>query len=1151
MVPPENLKNVRFADRLFPGGGELSGLMRAMDWSTTPLGPAEKWPLALRSIVRVLLTSRYAMWMGWGPDLTFLYNDAYSAMSLGAKHPWALGRPSREVWSEIWPEIGPRIEKVLHTGEATWDEALLLFLERSGYPEETFHTFSYSPLADDEGTVRGHFCVVIEDTERVIGNRRLAVLKELASQIATTNRIDDVFAASEKCLAIDSRDLPFTLLYRFEGNRAHLVSRSHVPPGYGGALETVDIEELEKLWSVSLRSEFDAIKVLDANPPADWGSWGKQVSRVFVAPIRQSESSPYGVLIAGANPYRPPDDAYRTFVSLYIGQLAAGLANARAYEEANRRADALAEIDRAKTLFFTNVSHEFRTPLTLILGPVQDLLVEAARLPDEHQEKLAIAYRNCLRLQKLVNALLDFSRIEAGRVQASYEPTDLAVLTRDLAAAFRSLVERAGLSFEVKCDPLTQLAYVDREMWEKIVLNLVSNAFKFTFEGKIEVSLREVAGRIELAVTDTGIGISDEELPRIFDRFHRVEGSRSRTYEGSGIGLALVHELVKMHGGDFQVASKVGRGSTFTVVLPAGDAHLPKERVGVARPQTSSANAATLFVEEAQRWDAGAVRHVSSTPIPAEMLDGDAEVANTPSGARILLADDNADMRGYIKHLLGPEYEIETAADGARALEAARARRPDLVLTDVMMPRLDGFGLLEALRSDAQTKTVPVIMLSARAGEEARIEGLARGADDYLIKPFSARELLGRIRSQLELHRLREQAANEREQLLAREKAARREAEEANRSKDEFLAMLGHELRNPLAPILTALQLMQLRKGGPTERERTIIERQVYHLTRLVDDLLDISRITRGNIRLKKEEVELAVVVAKAIEMTSPLIEERMHYLAVDVPSSGLPVNGDPARLVQAISNLLTNAAKYTEPRGRIWIKGTREESHIELRVRDNGIGMDPGLVSHVFDLFYQGSQRSDRSQGGLGIGLAIVRSLILLHDGSVEALSEGVGKGSEFIVRLPALEAQAQAQVGEHKSLPLHLTDAPAGLRVFIVDDNEDAALLLAEALGEKGHVTKIAFNPVSALDLVREFQPDVILLDIGLPIMDGYELADRIRRIPELRQARLFALTGYGQDSYRAHSVGLGFERHLAKPVEIEVLDALIRTTGNSADV
>jgi signal transduction histidine kinase len=1152
MQKVETRPDVTFRERLFAGGGETGALMLAMDWSATPLGPPESWSQALRSIVRVLLTSRYAMWMGWGPEGIFLYNDAYAAMTLGAKHPWALGKPSSLVWAEIWPQIGPRIERVLATGEATWDEGLLLFLERNGYKEETYHTFSYSPLSDDDGTVRGHLCVVIEETERIVGARRLEVLKELASQLASTNRVDDVFQASERCLSVDSRDLPFSLIYRFDGRRALLVSRTNVPPGDSAAPELVGIDQLEKIWGVNFQTPTASLQVAAAHLPASWGSSNSQVSSIFAVPIvEQAHTSPTGVLIAGVNPFRRPDESYRTFVCLFVGQIAAGLANARAYEETRQRAEALAELDRAKTLFFTNVSHEFRTPLTLILGPLQDLLAGSPRLTQDQQEKLAIAQRNGMRLLKLVNTLLDFSRMESGRAQARYEATDLAAVTRDLAASFRSLVEKAGMTLEVQCESLVQPAYVDREMWEKIVLNLISNAFKFTFSGQISVHLRQAGARIELAVKDTGTGIPETELSKIFDRFHRVEGTQSRTYEGSGIGLALVNELVKMHGGEVRVASQVGVGSTFTVSIPIGNAHLPKDRIQAARNRIASAGNAAPFVAEASRW--GSDSNVAPRQIHRESLrtsdppDDETVFSEADRGARILLADDNADMREYVRHLLEPHYVVDTVADGAQALRAARANRPDLLLTDVMMPNLDGFGLLSAMRADPELKTVPILVLSARAGQESRVDGLRRGADDYLIKPFSARELLARIRSLLELYRMRVRAAEERELLLAREREARLEAEEAHRAKDEFLALLGHELRNPLAPIFTALQLMRLRKRESTERERTVIERQVNHLTRLVDDLLDISRIKRGNVQLKKNSLEIATVVAKAIEMASPLIEERMHYLSVEVPNVGLMVEADSARLTQAIANLLTNAAKYTEPRGSISITGLREGEDVVLRVKDTGIGMSEESVSRVFDLFYQDTRKLDRSQGGLGIGLTIVRSLVTLHGGTVQALSEGPGKGSEFLIRVPAAKNQSTIEKLTEPH-PLDVAQAADGIRVLIVDDNEDAATLLSEALEATGHVTRTAFDPLSALELAPTFKPDVILLDIGLPVMDGYELAQKIRQIPELRAARLFALTGYGQESDRARSRRVGFERHLTKPIDLHELKDLIRASADT---
>ena len=427
--------------------------------------------------------------------------------------------------------------------------------------------------------------------------------------------------------------------------------------------------------------------------------------------------------------------------------------------------EALAEIDRAKIAFFSNVSHEFRTPLTLMLGPLEDLLSQNT-LSTADRERLELAYRNALRQLKLVNTLLDFSRIEAGRIEASYEPVDLTAYTIELASVFRSAIEQAGLTLIVDCKPLAEPIYVDREMWEKIVLNLLSNAFKFTFEGEIEVSLRQIDNHAELVVRDTGVGISEQELPHVFERFHRVRGTRSRTYEGTGIGLALVQELVQLHGGTIEAASVEDRGTTFTITLPTGTSHLPAERVGVGHIKGSTALSKDPFIQEVLSW---VPNDHYQTPITAAQVPDTNEMAKVispktvewiPSSiAHILLVDDNADMRNYIKRLLEDNhYEVEAVSDGPTALKATHARTPDLVITDVMMPGLDGFGLLRELRAEPATVTVPVIMLSARAGEEARVEGMDAGANDYLIKPFSARELLARVGAHVEIARIRNQA---------------------------------------------------------------------------------------------------------------------------------------------------------------------------------------------------------------------------------------------------------------------------------------------------------------------------------------------------------------------------------------------------------
>src|SRR6202041_1347720 len=524
------------------GGGALGRLVHEFDWTKTPLGAIEEWPQSLKTVVRTLLTSRFAMWMSWGPELTFLYNDDYARMTLGKKHPWALGKPSREVWQEIWDNIGPRIERVLETGEATWDEALLLFLERSGYREETYHTFSYSPLAGDDGTVAGHLCVVTEETDRVMGERRLKTLRSVAGELAKTITEEEVVSCIARCLGENQKDLPFTLLYLFteDGNDARLACQTGIAEHHEAAPELISLREKNPPWPIGELIAGKDSKIvenlLERFESVPSGSWDRSPWRALLLPITsQGQDKPAGVIVAALNPFRPLDVSYAGFLNLVAGQIAASIANARAYSAERKRAEALAEIDRAKTAFFSNVSHEFRTPLTLMLGPLEDILATSAgRLTNEQREQLTVVHRNSLRLLKLVNSLLDFSRIEAGRVEAVYQPTDISVLTAELASTFRSAMQRAGLTYEIESEPLSEPVFVDRDMWEKIVLNLISNAFKFTFQGKIGVRVKSVGVLVQLQVSDTGTGIPERALPHLFERFYRVEGARGRTYEGTG-----------------------------------------------------------------------------------------------------------------------------------------------------------------------------------------------------------------------------------------------------------------------------------------------------------------------------------------------------------------------------------------------------------------------------------------------------------------------------------------------------------------------------------------------------------------------------------------------------------------------------------------
>ncbi len=702
---------------LFAAGGEAGRLMAEFDWAASPVGPVESWPVGLCHAVRTLLVSKFPMVLTWGPEFTQFYNDAYAPF-IGAKHP-AIGQDIRVTLAEGWDALGPPIARAMETLEASWLPGLLLRLDRSGYVEETYFTVSHAPAFDDEGRVAGMHGVCTEVTAQVLGERRQRLLHELATAGGQLGAESDTVDAMCRVLADDALDVPFAALYLSEpgGTSFRRVAATGCDAAHLPATTGADIEDLPSL-----------VQRLGVTG----GPFGDPVTEALALPLTSpAGNEPLGLLVVGTSPARELDEAYRSFFQLVAGQFAGAVATIRAFEAERVRAESLADLDRAKTTFFSDVSHELRTPLTLLLGPIADVLEDAATpLPDGVQDQLRLALRNGQRLQRLVNDLLDVASIEAGRAHPVRVETDVATFTAELAGIFRAAAERAGLRLGVDCPPLGRPVYVDPRMWEKVVVNLLANAVKYTFVGGIDVVLHADEDEFRLTVTDTGVGIVAEELPQLFQRFHRVPGATARTREGTGIGLALVHELAALHGGTVSVTSRPGVGSTFTVALPYGAPDTTESSPEAVGPSDAARG-------EAASWEADTTR-------PAE-LD-----AGRPSAAEILVVDDNADMRAYLTRLLGPHWTVRTTANGEEALAAVAERQPDVVLTDVMMPRVDGFELLRALRSDPVTRHIPVIMLTARAGQEASVEGLEAGADDYLAKPFRADELVARVRAVLE-----------------------------------------------------------------------------------------------------------------------------------------------------------------------------------------------------------------------------------------------------------------------------------------------------------------------------------------------------------------------------------------------------------------
>jgi len=864
-------------------GGQMGARIADFDWAGTPLGPLPEWSESLRTAVSMCVSSRFPITIWWGEQFTVLYNDACRPIFGDTRDPWALGSPASEVWPETWSTAGPVVSGLMAGGTATWAADARRLLNRTIPAEECYFTFSYSPIPDEDG-VGGVLCVLTETTKQVLAERRLAALTELTDQLAGLTDPDDVIAAAVTVLTANPGDHPLVAIRRITTAEDGEVLLDPPPADAARWPEGAEALALAAAAYGTSRS----LMLEQAPSPAQPGL-ETAVHAVHAIPvIEPGHQSASAVLLVGQNPHRVWDDELGDYLETCAASIATALSSMRELAEERRRTDLLVQVDAAKSDFFANVSHELRTPLTLIAGPVADALADSGEpLPAALRERLRLVERNVVRLARMVDAMLDFSRMEAGRLGPQTSVVEVGAFTRTLASAFAPAMESAGLEFVVDCPDLPRHAVLDRDMYERVVLNLLSNALKYTRRGSVVVRLADSGTQFSLTVSDTGIGIAAKDHARVFERFAQLpRRAGARSWEGAGIGLAMVKQLTELMGGTVTLTSAVGRGSAFTVRLPY-EVAVPED----AMPRQSvTPRRAEHFLAEVASWQDGGESEEGepgdevpgSDDAPGEGTPGQGPlVVETPGQGsldqgqpgqgsldqgppgqgsfdqgppgqgvpgrrrpapeapgegthrhggprragfaqesrldvgpgvqvsaharpRLLIAEDNADMRRYLRDILSTDYDVRTAADGLQALAALRDAEADALLADVMIPGLDGLGLLTAVRRDPRLQHLPVLLLSAQAGDQASISGLEHGADDYVVKPFSAADLRARLAANLTRARARLRDAAWRRAVMASLQDAVLIADAAGRVlevNDAFTRLLGWTTaEGPLRP---------------------------------------------------------------------------------------------------------------------------------------------------------------------------------------------------------------------------------------------------------------------------------------------------------------------------------------------------------------
>jgi signal transduction histidine kinase/DNA-binding NarL/FixJ family response regulator/anti-sigma regulatory factor (Ser/Thr protein kinase) len=946
VLPPDLAKAVAL-------GGEMGCLFAEFDWAAHPLGPPDGWSPEVRSAVAVVLTSRFpiVLWLGV-EDLFLVYNDAYIQI-LGERHPAALGRRGRFVWWDIWEPISPMLASVIATGEATWSYDLMLPMVTAGRRQERYFTFTYSPLVGANGESYGIFCPSSETTERVISERRLHLLNAVASATMETRTVDDAVSAAVS-VCVEQADVPLVAAYVRGEDAADTTLRGATP-----SVLPLLPPTLEKLtdWEPTMRSRAE-VQIIENVSSVIRGLHevlgGDCPDQALVLPL--GENAIAGALVVGTNPRCPLDEQYLGFCQLLADQLSSALASVVSHEQQRQRADALAELDRAKTAFLTNVSHEFRTPLTLLLGPLEDALADVG----SHTvlaDRLRMARRNAGRLLRLVDSLLQFSRIEAGRATTKLVCTDVGALTSQIASSFTELCERAGLELVLDCR--RALADVDQDMWETIMLNVMSNAVKYTLSGSITVTVHSGdspagedaghagargggvrPGRCVISVRDTGVGISEADLKRLGERFFRADTARGRSVEGTGIGLSLVRGLVELQQGSMQIASELDRGTTVAITLPKSLAATPVDHALADLLDNP-------YVVEADQWVA---------PLPIE---------TAPAGddrRLVLIADDNADMRAHIDRVLSAHWRTVLVADGIAALRTAYELRPDAIVTDVMMPKLDGFDFVAAIRRDTELAATPIVMLSARAGNEAVSEGYAGGADDYLPKPFRSQELIERVAARLSAAG-RERAGQQQREAELRHTSATAQLDAALQAADSVAgiadALLASSVGSGGATIVVIGLLdaeennVRFEYAGPVPVEL----RDRYHVATLDTPLVPIDVIKTGQRMVITDTLALA-----------PRYGHVVHETAHNVRSCvSQPLRGHDGKVIGSLGLLWPIPQEFDASELEMYahtaeiiqsavgrVRSAQREHRIAVDFQEHLLDLDRGSTAAVVAAVYQ-----------------------------------------------------------------------------------------------------------------------------------------------------------------------------------------------------